>query len=77
MRDTATDWEKLARENAYWAVLTEDQFEGKVSKDAMESFLPAAFATLTAFKAKYSATFRILRHLLIVSLTLAAVSAAC
>lgn len=40
MRNTNEDWEKLAQDNAYWAVLTEDQFKSKklTKKDATEFF---------------------------------------
>ena len=57
MRDTATDWEKLARENAYWAVLTEDQFEGKVSKDAMESFFARGVRDVDGFQGEIQRYF--------------------
>lgn len=38
MRDTRSDWEKLAAANPYWAVLTEDEFKGSVTKEALASF---------------------------------------
>lgn len=38
MRDTSADWEKLAKDNAYWAVLTEDTFKGEPSAEAMSLF---------------------------------------
>lgn len=38
MRSTSEDWEKLAAENAYWAVLTEDEFKGPVTNEVLTSF---------------------------------------
>lgn len=38
MRNTNSDWEKLAAENPYWAVLTEDEFKGPATKETLASF---------------------------------------
>jgi len=50
VRDTAVDWEKLARDNAYWAVLTEDEYKGEATSDTLSSFFARGARDVKAFQ---------------------------
>lgn len=55
MRDTAVDWEKLAQENAYWAVLTEDEFHQKATPESLSSFFARGESDVAGIKRQISA----------------------
>lgn len=57
MRDTAVDWEKLAKENAYWAVLTEDRFRGELDAAALDAFFASGSENVDGFLRLLSSTF--------------------
>ncbi|MGH9915474.1 MAG: class I SAM-dependent methyltransferase [Pyrinomonadaceae bacterium] len=53
MRDTNEDWEKLAQDNAYWAVLTEDEFKPKkLTKKHMNAFFATGRADIANLTTK-------------------------
>lgn len=56
MRDTSVDWEKLAVDNAYWAVLTEDRFAGKVDGATLEAFFATGEDSVAHFLRLISST---------------------
>jgi len=49
MRDTSNDWEKLAKDNAYWAVLTEDRFKGQLTPEAKKAFFDSGEENINGF----------------------------
>jgi SAM-dependent methyltransferase len=49
MRNTGADWEKLATDNPYWAVLTEDQFKGPVTEASLENFFQSGERDVEGF----------------------------
>lgn len=57
MRDTSVDWEKLAADNAYWAVLTEDRFSGKMDDEALEAFFTSGESSVEHFLRLITSTF--------------------
>lgn len=57
MRDTAVDWEKLAKDNAYWAVLTEDRFRDKLDDAALDAFFASGEENVGGFLRLLSTTF--------------------
>lgn len=57
MRDTGADWEKLAQENAYWAVLTEDEFREKPTPERLASFFARGRDNLDEIKREIVALY--------------------
>lgn len=58
MRDTNEDWEKLAQNNAYWAVLTEDEFKSKkLTKKHLDAFFATGRADITNLITKIKSLF--------------------
>lgn len=57
MRDTTVDWEKLAKDNAYWAVLTEDRFRGELDSAALDAFFASGAENVEGFLRLLSSTF--------------------
>lgn len=49
VRDTSVDWEKLAKDNAYWAVLTEDQFRGEPTEETLAAFFASGEENVSGF----------------------------
>ncbi len=49
MRNTASDWENLATDNPYWAVLTEDQFKGPPTKESLAAFFQRGATDVDGF----------------------------
>lgn len=57
MRDTTIDWEKLAKDNAYWAVLTEDRFRGELDQDALKAFFASGEDNVAGFLRLLASTY--------------------
>jgi SAM-dependent methyltransferase len=57
VRDTATDWEKLARDNAYWAVLNEKQFAGRPTADTLAAFFARGVRDVKGFQSEIKRIF--------------------
>lgn len=57
MRNTDVDWEKLAQDNAYWAVLTEDGFKGEPSPQMLASFFARGEENVRNFQAEIQRRF--------------------
>lgn len=57
MRDTSVDWEKLAKENAYWAVLTEDRFNQELTAEGLEAFFASGEEDVAGFRRLLTSTF--------------------